>query len=760
MHRNISDQKKNIKILMFGLVVIVLIVAMMCVTYVGILKKNMEEETKGYLSEISRQVSSMINYKISVNFDMMRSIAETYQQTPKEERAELLQEKAGQYGYVEMGAADKKGIVTTSNGTRLNMSDCQFMLDALAGKRSVSGMVSFPEDGRQGIIFVVPVMNKGEVEGAVTAEWSKTKLEDVLGNQSFGGEGYSLIIDDGGSYVLGSSNKNAVKGVTNFYQYMDSHGKLQNGRTLAEIEKDIRSDRSGMAYYSLEDGEDKAVNYVSLDVKGWHLLSIVPVSAAGAQIQQLIKLSVIINVVIIVLFISLIILIFTLQNKNYRQLMHMAYVDPVTGGMNAARFQQAVAMQLGQAAAGEYCMVCLDIQKFKLINDSFGSQAGNRALKYVYTSLQKHLEKGEYVARVMADNFDILMKTKGHEEIQDRLSRIIEKINTYEIEEGTKYLLSFRIGVYTIWDTQIGTIAIQDRATVARKKAQTQGQLGICTFYEDSDRIQMIREKEIDNRMEEALSNREFTLYLQPKVDLKTNRIAGAEALVRWEDPQYGLIFPDSFIPLFEKNGFVLKLDLYIFEEACRILRGWLDEGRKPVPIAVNLSKAHLMITDFLDNFKKISEKYDIPPELLELELTETMATDNLEVLIRIIDEIHAIGYTCALDDFGNGYSSLNILQDLPVDVLKLDKAFFNTNEDNKDRAKTVVESCIAMAGRLNMHCVAEGIEIKEQVQFLKKVKCDMLQGYILSRPLPVADFENMVYGGEDGREIRTFPLL
>lgn len=236
------------------------------------------------------------------------------------------------------------------------------------------------------------------------------------------------------------------------------------------------------------------------------------------------------------------------------------------------------------------------------------------------------------------------------------------------------------------------------------------------------------------------MENNEFVVYFQPKVELKTNKIAGAEALVRWQDPKKGLIPPDEFIPIFEKNGFITKLDIYVFEEVCKTIRKWLNEGINPIPVSVNLSRMHLQNPNFLKKYKEIQEKYEVPADLLEIELTETLVFENFEQLKKVIDDIHQMGFSCSIDDFGSGYSSLNLLKEIPVDILKLDRIFFSKKNDK--RGNSVIESIISLAKKLNMTTISEGVETISQVEFLRKADCDLVQGYVYSKPLAKDDFE------------------
>lgn len=438
-----------------------------------------------------------------------------------------------------------------------------------------------------------------------------------------------------------------------------------------------------------------------------------------------------------------------LQKKTSWQLEQLAFVDPVTSGRNRTSFDMDGGGAIRLALPGTYVLVWLDIQKFKVINDFFGVEMGDKVLRHVYETVREHLEEGEYVARLAADSFNILLRSSERKELEERLNRMAQAINCLEDLRTRKYMLLFSAGLYPIDDPSLPLIQIQDRANIARKNisSATDHRLCACLFYSEQDRLRSLREKDMENRMHSALQRGEFIVHLQPKQALATSAIAGAEALVRWKASEAGLIPPNEFIPLFERNGFIVDLDLYVFGQVCALLRKWLDKNLTPVPISVNMSRAHLMDRDFLKRYEEIRRQYDVPAALLDIELTETLVFENPSMLIHFIDRIRAHGYQCSIDDFGSGYSSLNILKDIKVDTLKLDRAFFSNELAEKPREQDVIISVIDLAKKLCMITVAEGVESPLQVDFLRKAACDMVQGYVFSKPVSVPDFERMAFG-------------
>ena len=270
-------------------------------------------------------------------------------------------------------------------------------------------------------------------------------------------------------------------------------------------------------------------------------------------------------------------------------------------------------------------------------------------------------------------------------------------------------------------------------------------------FYDDSIRRRMLEDTALESEAEAAMEDDEFKLYMQPKIDIQNgNQITGAEVLARWLSPSRGLILPGNFIPLFEKSELIVKLDRYMFEHACRWYRSHLEQGGRPVSLAVNVSKAGLFQNDFVDYYTDIKDKYSIPDRVMELEFTESILAADTELFAELVVNLNARGFICSLDDFGSGYSSLNLLKNLPIDVLKLDILFFQKSRDIR-RERIVVSNVINMAKELDIKTIAEGVEDMDTVEFLRKAGCNVIQGYVFAKPMPQEDFEHLLTDSQDG---------
>lgn len=281
-----------------------------------------------------------------------------------------------------------------------------------------------------------------------------------------------------------------------------------------------------------------------------------------------------------------------------------------------------------------------------------------------------------------------------------------------------------------------------ERVNFAHRKSKNNEDTNLCD-YDKEVMAKLLQEKEIENKMVAALIHKEFHVYLQPKVFLENRKIAGAEALVRWDNGRE-IISPGLFIPIFEKNGFIVRLDLFMFEQVCILIKSWLDHGKEPIVVSVNFSRRHIKNNDFVSELCRIADQYEVPKHFLEIELTETVMMENEKALLGILEEIHEKGFTLSMDDFGTGYSSLGLLKNIPVDVIKIDRSFFIDAEDI-ERTKTVLRNMIIMAKELAIHTVAEGVEEEEHVSLLAELSCDIVQGFYFFRPMKAEEFYSLL---------------
>ncbi len=412
--------------------------------------------------------------------------------------------------------------------------------------------------------------------------------------------------------------------------------------------------------------------------------------------------------------------------------------DRLTGLYSKEFFCQKVRERLLENPEKEYTVICSDIEKFKLYNDTFGREAGDRLLKEIAAVTEKMVGKTGLCGRYSADCF-MFLQERDRENMD--WESFFNRVNGDRPDELVN--VSIKWGIYEINDRSIPVEQMCDRAQLAANHIKGQYNRYIAV-YDDSLRSKLLREKAITDAMETALAEAQFVVYFQPKYSLNDGCMAGAEALVRWIHPEWGFISPGEFIPLFEKNGFISRLDQYVWEQVCAKLRDWREMGYPLLPVSVNVSRADVYQSRIVSSLPELTQKYGIDPGYLHLEITESAYAENPGQIISTVEELRRMGFIIEMDDFGSGYSSLNMLSQMNLDILKLDMKFIQ-NEIAKPADQSILNDVITMAHRLNLSVVAEGVENREQMKRLQAVKCDYVQGYLFARPMPVTDFEELL---------------
>lgn len=384
-----------------------------------------------------------------------------------------------------------------------------------------------------------------------------------------------------------------------------------------------------------------------------------------------------------------------------------------------------------RSSAGEIAFIQFDILKFKIINDLYGEKFGDEVLDFITGKLREFCQPEQYYINLSADVFMIVMEYDTEEDLVGFIRKLDAGINKFK-----NISLQISYGIYTVEDRKMEIRQMSDRAAMTRKAIKDNA-LTKISFYKEQFKEVLYNRRFIEENMQAAVAERQFMMYLQPKYSIAQNKIIGAEALVRWRHPERGMIYPNQFIPIIEENGFIKKVDYYIWQEACSFIKKCEKAGIAPCPVSVNLSRIHLRDDEFMQVLADLIEEYGISKSLLELEITET--ADDRQVSMKAL-QLKEEGYTLLMDDFGSGYSSLNILLETPFDVIKLDKKFMD-NMMVSAKGKLILEQVVSMANKLELGIVAEGVETKEQVELLQNIGCDMVQGYYYAKPMPEEEF-------------------
>lgn len=456
--------------------------------------------------------------------------------------------------------------------------------------------------------------------------------------------------------------------------------------------------------------------------------------------------------IIVAVFVLYYIISFISFLANSRKMTKVMYMDVVTGGNNKLYFAKKGMALLKKNRWGRmnYAMLHLQMRKYRSFCTCFGVQRGEELIEAFYSELKKSLNSKELLAHRQNAEFALLLTYSNRDDLLARIEQMESRLNAIL----PKVKLYFDAGVYEILSGETDVEQLYNNSLLACEVIKDEAENKIAVYDIEMNK-RKLWERKVEDDMDRALANREFKVYLQPKVSSAEETLAGAEALVRWIHPEEGFIPPNRFIPIFEQNGFIVKLDDYMLEEVSRLQAQWLSEGKKTVPISVNISRTHFTREDLAEHICRIVDKYNVPHQLIELELTESAFFDDKRMILNTVHKMQDLGFIVSMDDFGSGYSSLNSLKELHLDVLKIDGEFFRgldvetfrEHNNIEERGLLIVAEVIDLAKKLNMQIVAEGIESREQVDFLVSQECDLIQGYFFAKPMPVEEYEEKYCG-------------
>lgn len=732
----LSRYKKNS--LLLSIILYLLIIFILVITIFNTIKLHniSNKQTKSYLKDVSTQIVMNVDSKIKFILSDLRIMADFIKQYEGDSRYEYLSKRKTSYKYYDIGIIDLEGKAEFLSGKKFDLKNTVSYKKGIAGKE-----YSEVIDSLGFVLYTVPIFDdKNEVSSLLIGVSDKESMNDILNIDNFNGEGTIEIINSKGRPLFIGKNSELIKDLS--YKYKDSINEPWAQKML----NDFKNEKSGDIIITSSKNIKCLLTYypITKGLNDWYFVLIVPEEVVLGELNKLNSFTIVMTFIVTCIIGIITWILYTIRKKYVNQIENIAYLDNVTNGINQTKFSMLVKPLISESPDSSYIMIAINIKEFKLINDCFGSDKGNMTLKHIYNVLSKNIIKNEeFVCRHDADLFYLFIKNRPVLQVLELLYKIDEDINYFNENRKNPYFLRISAGIYTIENHNEDLITIQDHANTARKSFNKAHQSDF-SFYSDIERKRLISEKEISNLMEKALEDKEFFICLQPKIDIKDGKISGAESLVRWKNSEKGIVYPSDFIPLFEKNGFICKLDLYILEETCRLISKWIKEGRELLRISVNVSRQHLNDKSFLEKYELMCNKYDVPTYLIDLELTESIFLENPES-VDVIDDIHDKGFKCSIDDFGFGYSSLGILKDFKVDIIKLDRSFF-ISKNNIARGKVVIESIIELSRRLGMKVIAEGIEELEQVEFLKSIGCDYIQGYVFSKPLLISEFEEFTY--------------
>lgn len=435
------------------------------------------------------------------------------------------------------------------------------------------------------------------------------------------------------------------------------------------------------------------------------------------------------------------------QNINIeKRIAEASYRDIITGYGNFEKFKVDAQTILNDNPDTDYVMFYFNIKNFKYINETYGHNVGDQTLKAVADVLNKYMQEGETFARVISDTYIMLIHSKAEDPFMSIFNNIKAEVHDACLAIQDRFVVDFTTGILIIDETMhsYSINRLVDRAMMAGKSIDASTGVSYA-FYDDEYHKKVLNEAQLENSIHGALENNEFCAYVQPKYDIASKSLIGGELLVRWMSPSKGFLEPAAFIPSFEKNGFIYQIDCFMLEQACKSIRRYLDSDIYVIPFSVNLSRVTLAHPDFLSKVQEIVERYYIPHHYLEFEITESIFSENYALMIDVLTKLKSLDFIINMDDFGTGYSSLTLLRDLPIDVIKLDHDFLSRSATNDKNAVSILRSIIDMAHTLDIRVVSEGIETVEQLDMLRSINCEIGQGFLFAKPMPIEDYDKMI---------------
>lgn len=700
------------------------------------LKRTLEQEIDLYSNQVSRRSAVVLRQEVISDFSMLKSIAVTLGGVEKLDvdfwikklNNEGLFSRFQRIGFI---LPNKKGYAEGVDG--VDLSDREYAIRSLDGFNAVSDLLVDKITGKSIIFYSVPIRKDRKVIAAVSFGTFASEYEHTLDLSSYGQGDYSFVVDSKGGIILRSTHKDLSGNKTSLF----SVAPLTDA-TRASVLDDMASGRTATFGFT-DNGVEKHVVYTPVNIKDWYLVTIIPDKLIVEQSNSIKNLSMMLGALLTAIGLGFGGYIYRKQRIHQTALQTLAYVDPLTDGSNKNGFMLEARNILAHRK-GTYALVIIDIDNFKLVNDIFGYDQGDDFLKHIASIIGGQLRPNEAFGRINADRFDAILRFKNEVDFGLHLENILNQIAEFEFPDSATIHLVVNAGVYIIENDEYSLESMSDKASLALDKARRAGHSGYIV-YDDSIREELVLLSELEADIDSALMNNEFFVVIQPKYDINTYKIVGGEALVRWNHPKRGLVGPDTFIPLMEETGKITQLDMFVLAETCKVQQYLATVVDEPLPISVNQSRRHLYDSNYIPHLLEVLSSHGVSPGLIELELTESVFLEDTRELIDVSKAMRDNGFKISIDDFGSGYSSLNMLKDVTVDVLKLDKVFLDEAAD-RERGKDIVTCVVAMSKKLSITTVAEGVETIEHVEFLKEIGCDFAQGYYFSKPISVDEFK------------------
>lgn len=739
--RLFEAEMKNIKIKQIGICFCIILLFLIIISSVTIYLRNSIydlnfDETNNTMNMVSEQIETNIDKSIDSYFSELVMVKQIINYDESSNYSEILKKLDGQLDFEQIGLLLPSGDILFSDRT-YNIAQEKLAIEVIINENSYIDNIYFNKLGER-MVFAVPFSDEANSFCGIVGVLTVEEFKAYLNATAFNGTATVAITNHDGNFVAISGNQEfEKKNILTTLRRALGDEKYQSVKEAFNNNdsKTINVNLSGIDTFLYFTAFDKGAVDNNLESINWHIIITVPTIEINKTISSafnIILIAFLVFGVVIILILTGFLLFFSSSRIKVKR---NRCIDDITGGLNYNRF--IIDANTLAKNSDDYAVVLADSIKFKYINEQIGKQKGDALLKKIHDVYLNNLAKDELISRVYADRFILLIHNN---DLENRILKLNDEIKKMVIME-------YNINIYNVYGVFNTNKKIDDvgfagnMARVALKAIKDNYAITPIGYFDSTMYVNEVTLNSLEQKADSALRNNNFIVYYQGKKNIQNDEWCSCEALVRWRDTDGSLISPGKFIPLFESNGFIIQLDLYIFETVCKDIRNTLDNNDNPTPVSINVSRKHFINKNFLSSYKEIIEKYNIPHNLLEFEITESTVFENENILVDIIHEIHEMGCTCSIDDFGTGYSSLSMLTNYEFDIIKLDRSFFYGKNGFTDSSKQVVKTLIVLAHKLKKLVVAEGIEEREMVDFLRDAKCDIIQGYYYAKPLPKDEF-------------------
>ncbi|HBG8547706.1 TPA: EAL domain-containing protein [Clostridioides difficile] len=713
--------------------------------YIEDTKHLLMSEAKIHIKEVAIQGSQLAQRQIEKDLDVLNIFSNYYASNPdipnEEKMKNLLDEMENQKFYT-MAIVDINGNAENTKGDKFSVKDREFFKNSIKGKKYVSSpYVDEVNKSIKKIAISVPLLNNDKVVGVLYCTYNINTLMKLINVSFYENNSISYVVKNDGTIILHPQGDRLSK---NIYKLLKQDNDIQE---VNRLKKELQENKTGATVLNMLE-ERRYLGYATMDngnsennyIKNWNLIFSIPETVVFSNSEQIINRAIYAVLFIVLIFIAIIFYINYIKKSNEKEILSLAYEDKVTYIGNQNKFYRECSKYLLDKPSLNYIIVYFDINNFKMINDTFGYEFGDNLLITIAKALKEELTEGEVYARLSSDYFAIFCDYKNG---RNKIIRKLDSIrNNIESNLSIVFEISLCVGIYFVEEGEVDIQKAVNKANMARSVAK--GKNINYAIYNEDVRNKLSEESMILDDIKIALVKNQFEVYYQPKFSLVNGEMIGSEALIRWNHPEHGFISPAVFIPIAEKSKLILKIGRFVFERVCTDLSEWKKQGKKIVPVSVNLSRVELYQPDIVKFINKTIQMYNLSSDLIEIEITETVAINELNILKNILNELRKYGFSISMDDFGTGYSSISCLRDMPIDILKLDKSFLDGIEHD-EKSRNIAKSIVSLAKSLDLVVIIEGVESKEQAELMKQFGCDLVQGFYFARPMPAKNFLDLL---------------